>query len=79
MLIYITNNINPNCNIIPGFVEIFSKTTLKFYVISKQNLWFSITSTSNSPILFQKFHVSFFCPFVLHNFPPFEPSQVTSI
>ncbi len=45
---------NPNYNIIPCFVEENPKTTLKICVISKQNLWFSTTSTLTLLNLFKK-------------------------
>jgi hypothetical protein len=48
MIFYIIQNMNQNYNKIPCFAEMKIKTTKQTYGISKQNLWFSITSTHNS-------------------------------
>ncbi len=48
MLLYIIEDMNPNYNIIPCFVEKLSKTTLKICALSKQSMWFSIASTCTS-------------------------------
>jgi hypothetical protein len=46
--VYVIENMNPNYNIIPCFVEKLSKTTLKVCPLSKQSMWFSIASMCNS-------------------------------
>jgi hypothetical protein len=80
MILYITENINPNYNIIPGFVGKNPKITLKICVISKQTMWFSTASTSSSSYFSLKtpylILFSFFCFLELS---PFWTIQVTSL
>ncbi len=72
MFLYITKNINPNYIMIPNFVEKNPKTALQICVLSKHNMRFSTTSTSNSPILLQKnnlYLIFFTFPLFSRTFP----------
>jgi hypothetical protein len=67
VLFYIIENMNPNYNIFPCFIEKKSKTTLKIYAMSKQSLWFSTTSTYSFSSSSLKLYVS--SSFFSSNFP----------